>query len=226
MVMKQRLSGEMTEWPKVHDWKSCVGASRPRVRIPLSPPKKTGTYGSQATPKRQGVAGRVCTSVCTPPSIEEIERRIVEAELAGRRTVADALACRLDALRARDSVAIVDLSEERRRVVHVERSGPPRLAAEAIEPESATSRAQVVEVERVAAHILVGGHVPEGHDDTFDLGEPAFGRNKLLPRLQEAVPRLTSKGRISVVSDEPEEDFDLLVVPRRSAADADLSKSP
>jgi hypothetical protein len=27
----------MTEWPKVHDWKSCVRASVPRVRIPLSP---------------------------------------------------------------------------------------------------------------------------------------------------------------------------------------------
>jgi hypothetical protein len=46
---------------------------------------------------------------------EDLERLIVEAELAGRRIVADALACRLDELRARDSVAIVDLSEERRR---------------------------------------------------------------------------------------------------------------
>ena len=27
----------MTEWPKVHDWKSCVLARVPRVRIPLSP---------------------------------------------------------------------------------------------------------------------------------------------------------------------------------------------
>jgi hypothetical protein len=46
---------------------------------------------------------------------EDLERLIVEAELAGRRTVADALACRLDELRARDRVASVDLSEERRR---------------------------------------------------------------------------------------------------------------
>ena len=29
--------GEMTAWPKVHDWKSCVPARVPRVRIPLSP---------------------------------------------------------------------------------------------------------------------------------------------------------------------------------------------
>src|ERR1700690_1749478 len=29
--------GEMTEWSKVHDWKSCVPARVPRVRIPLSP---------------------------------------------------------------------------------------------------------------------------------------------------------------------------------------------
>src|ERR1700677_5107209 len=27
----------MTEWSKVHDWKSCVPARVPRVRIPLSP---------------------------------------------------------------------------------------------------------------------------------------------------------------------------------------------
>ncbi len=32
-----RHPGEMTEWPKVHDWKSCVPARVPRVRIPLSP---------------------------------------------------------------------------------------------------------------------------------------------------------------------------------------------
>jgi hypothetical protein len=31
--------GEMTEWSKVHDWKSCVRATVPRVRIPLSPPR-------------------------------------------------------------------------------------------------------------------------------------------------------------------------------------------
>ena len=31
--------GEVTEWPKVHDWKSCGGPKAlPRVRIPPSPP--------------------------------------------------------------------------------------------------------------------------------------------------------------------------------------------
>ena len=29
--------GEMSEWSKVHDWKSCVPERVPRVRIPLSP---------------------------------------------------------------------------------------------------------------------------------------------------------------------------------------------
>ena len=29
--------GEMTERPKVHDWKSCVPGRAPRVQIPLSP---------------------------------------------------------------------------------------------------------------------------------------------------------------------------------------------
>ena len=31
------LFGEMTERPKVHDWKSCVPGRVPRVQIPLSP---------------------------------------------------------------------------------------------------------------------------------------------------------------------------------------------
>ena len=31
--------GEMTERPKVHDWKSCVPVRVPRVQIPLSPKK-------------------------------------------------------------------------------------------------------------------------------------------------------------------------------------------
>ena len=30
-------NGEMTERPKVHDWKSCVPGRVPRVQIPLSP---------------------------------------------------------------------------------------------------------------------------------------------------------------------------------------------
>jgi hypothetical protein len=30
-------TGEMTERPKVHDWKSCVPGRVPRVQIPLSP---------------------------------------------------------------------------------------------------------------------------------------------------------------------------------------------
>src|SRR4029079_3527781 len=32
--------GEVTERPKVHDWKSCVGETLPRVRIPPSPPSR------------------------------------------------------------------------------------------------------------------------------------------------------------------------------------------
>ncbi len=31
--------GEMPEWSNGHDWKSCVGVTLPRVRIPLSPPQ-------------------------------------------------------------------------------------------------------------------------------------------------------------------------------------------
>ena len=39
-------------------------------------------------------------SVRTPPDEAELERLIVDAEIAGRRTVADALADRLAAIRA------------------------------------------------------------------------------------------------------------------------------
>jgi hypothetical protein len=35
--VEARAPGEVTEWPKVHDWKSCVPARVPRVRIPPSP---------------------------------------------------------------------------------------------------------------------------------------------------------------------------------------------
>ena len=36
----QKIAGEVTEWLKVHDWKSCGGPKAfPRVRIPPSPPK-------------------------------------------------------------------------------------------------------------------------------------------------------------------------------------------
>ncbi len=31
------FAGEMSEWLKEHDWKSCVGVTPPWVRIPLSP---------------------------------------------------------------------------------------------------------------------------------------------------------------------------------------------
>jgi hypothetical protein len=58
--------GEMTEWPKVHDWKSCVPARVPRVRIPLSPPGKTSGSANGADPRDEGASGPICRSVCTP----------------------------------------------------------------------------------------------------------------------------------------------------------------
>ena len=32
--------GEVSEWPKEHAWKACVGVTPPRVRIPPSPPSE------------------------------------------------------------------------------------------------------------------------------------------------------------------------------------------
>ncbi len=33
------VNGEVSEWPKEHDWKSCVRVTVPRVQIPPSPPE-------------------------------------------------------------------------------------------------------------------------------------------------------------------------------------------
>ncbi len=48
--------GEVTEWPKVHDWKSCVSERVPRVRIPPSPqvkiPPPSGSARRAAKPGR------------------------------------------------------------------------------------------------------------------------------------------------------------------------------
>jgi hypothetical protein len=54
----------------------------------------------------------VCTPVCTSDEERAMEALIVEAELAGRRTVADALARRLEELRAKVA-DVVDLSAYR-----------------------------------------------------------------------------------------------------------------
>ena len=109
----------MTEWPKVHDWKSCVLARVPRVRIPLSPPAKQEGSAHTGDPVAEGDGASICTSVCTPLDEADLERRIVDAELAGRVTVADALAKHLEKLRddrARDaSAAMTSLVDERAR---------------------------------------------------------------------------------------------------------------
>jgi hypothetical protein len=49
------------------------------------------------------------------PDEAELERRMVDAELAGRPTVADALARRLDAVRAAKSAGNVVTLDARRR---------------------------------------------------------------------------------------------------------------
>jgi hypothetical protein len=49
------------------------------------------------------------------PTEAELERAIVEAELGGRRTVADLLARRLESLRASRSAQVISLDARRRR---------------------------------------------------------------------------------------------------------------
>ena len=40
LSQKNDFIGEMAEWFKAHAWKVCVLLKVPRVRIPVSPPKK------------------------------------------------------------------------------------------------------------------------------------------------------------------------------------------
>ena len=44
--MYNEVAGEVAEWFKAHAWKACVGATLPRVRIPLSPPRNRTPQGS------------------------------------------------------------------------------------------------------------------------------------------------------------------------------------
>ncbi len=46
MLFPSLMSGEVSEWPKEHAWKACVGVTPPRVRIPPSPPVRP--FGSPA----------------------------------------------------------------------------------------------------------------------------------------------------------------------------------
>ncbi len=66
----------MTEWPKVHDWKSCELARVPRVRIPLSPPVNSSGSCEAADVAGTDEGGSVCTSVCTPPSADVVRAAI------------------------------------------------------------------------------------------------------------------------------------------------------
>ena len=55
--------GEMSEWSKVHDWKSCVPEMVPRVRIPLSPSRELCKRGF-SNPVRSGRKQRQINSFC------------------------------------------------------------------------------------------------------------------------------------------------------------------
>jgi hypothetical protein len=57
MSREARAPGEVTEWPKVHDWKSCVPARVPRVRIPPSPLVPTEQRAArESTPSKRPLA--------------------------------------------------------------------------------------------------------------------------------------------------------------------------
>ena len=43
---KKKCRGELAEWSKAHDWKSCLRETVTRVQIPNSPPKKSPISGA------------------------------------------------------------------------------------------------------------------------------------------------------------------------------------
>ena len=79
----------MTEWPKVHDWKSCELARVPRVRIPLSPLTIPDSYDADGIGGDAGVGDSVCTSVCTPPCQEAVLEAAIHRLTAALGTASD-----------------------------------------------------------------------------------------------------------------------------------------
>jgi hypothetical protein len=67
LLSRRARPGEMTEWSKVHDWKSCVPATVPRVRIPLSPQGNTESYEAASIVGSRG-RGRQFAGPFAPPS--------------------------------------------------------------------------------------------------------------------------------------------------------------
>ncbi len=65
LFTRRTYCGEVSEWPKEHAWKACVGVTPPRVRIPPSPPSVSCCRGVGG--RRLGFAvGR--GSMVLPPS--------------------------------------------------------------------------------------------------------------------------------------------------------------
>ena len=44
--VQEKSRGELAEWSKAHDWKSCLRETVTRVQIPNSPPKKSTQTGA------------------------------------------------------------------------------------------------------------------------------------------------------------------------------------
>ena len=44
--VQEKSRGELAEWSKAHDWKSCLRETVTRVQIPNSPPRKSPTSGA------------------------------------------------------------------------------------------------------------------------------------------------------------------------------------
>src|SRR5580693_4618775 len=90
----------MTEWSRVHDWKSCVPVRVPRVRIPLSPQRFSGKRGLSA-PRLQDLSKNITGG----PLIQQRDCPLTslrrEVHVALRRAEVDVPGELLDGLRGR-----------------------------------------------------------------------------------------------------------------------------
>jgi hypothetical protein len=82
----------------------------------------------------------------------------------------------------------------------------------------------VIEVEWIAADVVLCRHLLQRGDLTVDAREAARRWDELQPALEEVCPALALERRVRVVTDEPKEDSRRRSVPRRRGTNANLAQ--
>jgi len=84
----------------------------------------------------------------------------------------------------------------------------------------------MIEVKGVALHVFACGQVVQGLDETLDLRETIRPRKEPKPGVKEGRPLRSHRRLHSFIRDKPECNPNLLRVPIRFRAHADLTKRP